>query len=117
AWLHAGAARAAWALAEPLQAPPFTLHPAAVLALRLRTACAAGANTAALVAAARDALPQALPLEAIELLAALSRALADGDAAALKAEARARLHALAATIDDAALHDRFVACHDALIGG
>ncbi len=73
AWLHAGAARAAWALAEPLQAPPFTLHPAAVLALRLRTACAAGVNTAALVAAASDALPQALPLEAVELLAALGR--------------------------------------------
>jgi DNA-binding SARP family transcriptional activator len=53
ALLLAGDVRAAWALAEPLQPPPFTLHPAAVLALRLRCAVAAGADTAALMRATR----------------------------------------------------------------
>lgn len=120
ALLQLGDAGAAWALAEPLQAPPFNLHPAAVLALRLRCALAAGADVTSLVAAATDALPSALPLESVELHAALAaahHAAGRADAAAThRAAARAGADRLAATLDDDALRARFVARHDALIG-
>jgi hypothetical protein len=122
ALLLAGDAPAAWALAELLQPPPFTLHPAAVLALRLRCALAAGIDVQALVDAARAALPSALPLESIELHGALAAALAargsNAEAIALRAAARALAAALAATLDDEpALRARFAARHDALIDG
>jgi DNA-binding SARP family transcriptional activator len=121
ALLMTGDARAAWALAEPLQPPPFTLHPAAVLALRLRCALAAGADTQPLIDAAHAALPGSLPLESIELHGALAAALSAcgraAEAASLREAAHARAATLAATLDDEpALRGRFVARHAALIG-
>lgn len=104
ALLHAGRAAEAHAAAQGLAAPPFTLHAASVLALQLRVAQGAGADTAALIEAARMALPSAPPLEALELYAALG------------VDASARVEALAATLPaDAALRERFVARHRALI--
>ena len=73
-----------------------------------------------MIDAAYEALASALPLESIELQAALAAACAAaGDATqaqALRAAARARAQALAATLDGGALRERFVARHRALIG-
>jgi DNA-binding SARP family transcriptional activator len=103
ALLLAGRTAQAQAIAAGLTAPPFTLHAASVLALRVRIARRAGADTAALVASARAALASAPPLESLELLAAL------GD------EVCGRIDALAASLgDDAGLRTRFVARHRAL---
>jgi hypothetical protein len=67
-----------------------------------------------------EALASALPLESIELQAALAAACAAaGDATqaqALRAAAGTRAQALAATLDGGALRERFVARHRALIG-
>lgn len=100
ALLQAGRAGEAHVVADGLAAPPFTLHAASVLALRLRVARGTGADTAALVDAARAALGNAPPLESLELLAAL------GD------DPAGRIDALAATLaGDEALRGRFVARH------
>jgi hypothetical protein len=103
ALLLAGRVQEAQGIAAGLTAPPFTLHGASVLALRLRVAQRAGAETAALAESARAALRSAPPLESLELRAAL------GDAAS------PHIEALAATLDaDRALRERFVARHRAL---
>lgn len=102
--LHgAGRAREAQAIAATLEAPPFTLHPAAVLALRLAVARAAGADATELATTARAALAGAPPLEALELAAAL------GD------DVSARVERLTATLDgepalQARLRARFQPC-------
>lgn len=102
ALLLAGQAAQAQEIAAGLAAPPFTLHAASVLALQLRVARAAGADAAALIEAARAALRSAPPLESLELLAALGEDAAD------------RIDALAATLGDDALRERFIIRHRAL---
>jgi DNA-binding SARP family transcriptional activator/predicted ATPase len=103
ALLHAGRAAEAHATADGLAAPPFTLHAASVLALRLRVAQRAGADTVALVESARAALGSAPPLESLELLSALG------------VDASVRIEALATTLsEDEALRACFVARHRAL---
>lgn len=103
ALLLAGRADAAHALAAGLAAPPFTLHAASVLALRLRVARGAGAEAAALTASAREALRSAPPLESLELQAALGEALP-----------AARIEALADTLGDDTLRERFITRHHTL---
>lgn len=104
ALLAAGRAAEARPLREALRAPPFTLHAACMLALRLRLDQALGEAEPGLAEAARAALDAAPPLEALELRAALGEDIG------------ARAEALAATLDDAGLRERFLARHRNLAG-
>jgi hypothetical protein len=74
AWLLAGKAERAKRFTNTLEAPPFTLHAASVLALKLRTDAALGKVSRELQLLAETMVGSAPPLEAEELRGAMREA-------------------------------------------
>ncbi len=107
---------AAFARAESLPTPTFTLHDANLAALRLTAATRAGHALDPWIKAAEGALPLAPPLEALELRRALAEAFDRQGLPAHAADQRAAglglLRHLAASLDDRpALQASFLTRH------
>ncbi len=104
ALMHLQRPAEAFALAEDLLVPTFSLHPANLAALRLASAAAANLDVAPWVAQATSLLPTAPPLEELELrralIAAVERRGRADEAAAQRSAARRLLQRLAASLAD-----------------